>query len=1023
MEIKLITGATAFEAAKNTLKFVDLNDFDKENLIVVPDAFSMQAEGLLFDVLQAKAAFNTEIVGISRLAIKILKKHNITFDRASGMEEIFCIFKAIKEEEKNFKYFKHCSVDYSIKILQIIKQFKACKVLPRQIAEVGDDLLDRKMHDLKLIYERYEMLLSEKVDLSKLLAFFIDKVEALDLSNVNLFFVNFDSFSMEINSFICQLAKHVGCVYIGYAKALSPNNQFIFETDILKKTTQYASENGVNVEVYGMQSNLDGHKKKMAQDLFGLKIGTQASDFYVNLVAKNKRDEVEAVAKIIRYGVFKGKKFKDFALAAADKAYFEVVKEVFSKFEIAFYCDEETNLSQTILGSFLLKLLQIAKVGFLQEGLQYLAHHSLINQTQNQQVLHDIKFYNIQDEVEFLERFGQYADIINLIKKLKKKQKVGGFCDVLNQILQRIQHNFENIIEMLQEEDSKKASENKQSLELAASVLEKLSLLAAEEVLSLADFSQLLQTVFESIKVETIPTYIDAVFVGEATESYFQDVDTLFVLGATANALPKSRGDVGILDDEDLRKLALKVRLEPEIKVINRRNRLKIFELLQHANNKLYVSYPLKDGSQTCQKSVVVEDLSAMFGTNLMQTSAMEDFALSAGDESEFINNLLLFVGSKNNLLNAYSRLQGLEKLPKGVEGSLKDAIAQNVPIENKIERFAISQDTKSMFDLKKVSPSRLESYFRCPFVHFVKYILKIEESKTIEPTKLQFGSLQHLLLEKYFQLCKKHGVDVDGFVEEFINENASQFYDEKILKRKYFVDFLKKESKIILKNAKKEQKISDFSPISFEEKVFDNIFDGVNLSGVVDRIDASGEYFRILDYKTGDTQNVRKELFHGKKLQLFLYADAIKRKTGLNLAGVFYFDCQTKFAKFGESQTLFNGLILKDEKAILKTDYRIEEEGFKSDVVAVSKCKVSKKNPFGYRGASMVEGFDDMLAYAKEVSKKAIGEICGGFVQDKPLEGVCRWCAYKSICRHRESDGERKMFQVKEEDFKRKKE
>ena len=48
MEIKLITGATAYEAAKNTLKQIDVSDFDKQNLVVVPDSFSMQAENLVF---------------------------------------------------------------------------------------------------------------------------------------------------------------------------------------------------------------------------------------------------------------------------------------------------------------------------------------------------------------------------------------------------------------------------------------------------------------------------------------------------------------------------------------------------------------------------------------------------------------------------------------------------------------------------------------------------------------------------------------------------------------------------------------------------------------------------------------------------------------------------------------------------------------------------------------------------------------------------------------------------------------
>mgnify|MGYP007115512150 FL=1 len=52
MKIKLITGATAYEASINVLKNIRPDDIDIQNLVVVPDSFSMQAESLIFDVLK-----------------------------------------------------------------------------------------------------------------------------------------------------------------------------------------------------------------------------------------------------------------------------------------------------------------------------------------------------------------------------------------------------------------------------------------------------------------------------------------------------------------------------------------------------------------------------------------------------------------------------------------------------------------------------------------------------------------------------------------------------------------------------------------------------------------------------------------------------------------------------------------------------------------------------------------------------------------------------------------------------------
>ena len=79
----------------------------------------------------------------------------------------------------------------------------------------------------------------------------------------------------------------------------------------------------------------------------------------------------------------------------------------------------------------------------------------------------------------------------------------------------------------------------------------------------------------------------------------------------------------------------------------------------------------------------------------------------------------------------------------------------------------------------------------------------------------------------------------------------------------------------------------SDFKPTHFEHKLDVPLFDGrVKLHGKVDRIDTFGDYYRIIDYKTGSVKGDDKLLFNGTKLQLYLYPNAIKDKT---LAGTYY--------------------------------------------------------------------------------------------------------------------------------------
>ena len=95
MKIEIVTGGTIYEAGVNTIKQIDCHDLAYQNLVVVPDAFSMQAEELIFDCLGIKTAFNIKVVGISKLAGTILRESGVQFERVSGIEEVFNIYKAV----------------------------------------------------------------------------------------------------------------------------------------------------------------------------------------------------------------------------------------------------------------------------------------------------------------------------------------------------------------------------------------------------------------------------------------------------------------------------------------------------------------------------------------------------------------------------------------------------------------------------------------------------------------------------------------------------------------------------------------------------------------------------------------------------------------------------------------------------------------------------------------------------------------------------------------------------------------
>lgn len=1024
MKINLITGATAYEASVNTLKKINSDNLEFQNLVVVPDAFSMQAENLIFDVLKIKSTLNIEVVGISRLASKILRNNNIKFQRISKLEEIFNIYKVVKECESQFCYFHECGVDFCVKILQIIKQFKACKIKPEQIKVVGDDFLDRKMKDLRLIYEKYDTLMQDKMDLSKLLEFFLENVQnGLNLSKINLYFINFDSFSTEINEFVCKLASFVNEIYIGYAKPLSQGNAFIYEDDIFKKTTALAKECGVNVLVENSPTLLKDNKLKLVKNLFSFEIEEGKSDFFFNILAKNSTDEIEFVAKYTKHEVVNGKFYKNFAVAVADANYYSQVKRIFANYGISCYCDEAVNLTQTILGRFVLKIIQIAKLGFSKENLKFLANSPLLKLQLKEQILRDIDYFEIEDETELSEKYAEFMPIFDEIKNLKKCNKTQQFCLTIKNILEIVNANYQIfLLSMDTEKFFKQQSENAQSQELIQKVLDKLAELGKDDKLTLADFENLLVLSLSSVKVETIPTYIDAVYVGDVTESYFSDVDTLFVVGAKAGSLPKTQNDTGIIDDDDIKKLKLQFALEPEMKVLNRRNRLKLFEVLQHANSRLIVCQPLSEGGMSSQKAGFVNDLAKMFGENVVHTASLEDCNLALLSKEESLDKMLFFIGNVQNMMSAYTYLDANNKVPPFARATISQLIQGN-KLKKDDALFVDKDVLKSAFEKKDTySASQLESYFSCPFKHFVSYGLNVKPNENIEPNRRLFGIFEHALLKQFVEQNKLAVAnltlaDIEIFLQENVRRIAQDVYDEKVLKNESFIHYLYNESKIILKNVVLEQKNSKFRPFLLEHKILDRVGDK-NIIGFVDRIDKCGDYFRIIDYKTGKTENIKKDLFYGKKLQLFLYAGIVKNQLKSDVAGVYYFDCQTKYTKVNQHQTLFNGITKKDNEIVEMTDERLWQDNFKSNIIGMSRKKSAKSGEFAFKNGQSVENFQRLFEYTQKLVDNAMQEIEDGFILTKPTKDICKNCPYLSICKYSQQDGYRTLQSIKDENF-----
>ena len=74
MKIKVVTGESTFFASKNLIEEIRSDNIDEKHYVLVPDRFSLQIENLIMDIGGRQSTFNIEVLGLSRLASRVLKE-------------------------------------------------------------------------------------------------------------------------------------------------------------------------------------------------------------------------------------------------------------------------------------------------------------------------------------------------------------------------------------------------------------------------------------------------------------------------------------------------------------------------------------------------------------------------------------------------------------------------------------------------------------------------------------------------------------------------------------------------------------------------------------------------------------------------------------------------------------------------------------------------------------------------------------------------------------------------------------
>lgn len=989
--------------------------FEEDQIIIVPDRYSLITEKLVFEKLGISSTLNIKVMGINRFASLILQKQNAMPKSMSNNGALIALGKAVYEEKDNFKFFPKSNIDVSFlqQIKNTISQLKTSEVTPEQLEKLADD----KIHDIYLIYKNYEEKQKTGVDLADFLDVFIQNIEKADFGNTRIYFAFFDSMTSQGLSIVNLLLKKAKSVEFALAcPQPQQKNKFIYDTSLEGNLKNLVREAGVEIEEKIVTSSNFVSNFISNNIYLSNPQNINLKNFANFWECSTSEAQFEAVAREIKSHVVLGGRYSDcvVGVSALDENYC-LMKRIFEDYEIPCFFDVDITLAQTKPIEFLNLVFE-----FLEEKDMSILYDIISNIYSNLDGCERSEICEFLDKYKFVDQdldlhklenendektYEKIKNILNIITPhfIDKNGCVlgGDFVGFLRNIFDAFdmqkttQKMHDYHLENGDLENQKIYEKINEKIEDIFNVFEEET---KDERLAFSEFVVLLNNVFESAKLSVVPLGVDQVFVGDVSKSFFENGKIFFLCGANQDRMPDFQKDVGLISDKDIARFSGKVKIDPTIRTINMRKRLKLCSVLSIPKQKLFVSWvALGDDGKKLTESTFVLGLVKMFAENVQKIGfagdiQSEDFAKQISNSKRAKRQLINYLLSPN--IQSAENYNSLFYLLSKNDSKIEQIVSQ-INRKNIIKNLSNSD---VLLKKKRFSVSGLETYAKCPFKYYVEKGLGITEKRPIDLDPILTGNIVHFVLEKYFSA--KQTKDPERFVEFAFGE-LSKKTEYAVLfghkKFKYGLDRLKKECVKTIKDIVANQSVSKFKISNLEFVVrgdgFDEELTDLAFFGVVDRIDRLDDKAIVIDYKTGKVDRSSKNFYYGNKIQIFVYCRALEKFCGLKTVGAFYAPISNKKLK-----KKYEGYLLEGELENFDPDYSVD-----GGVLGLNLT--SKKQPKKTKNFVLVNenNFENRKNYAVEIMKTNLRNIKAGFINCSPqrdgINQTCDNCKFLGVC------------------------
>lgn len=1015
------------------------NTSGSRHIVIAPDKFSLSIEKEIFIRLGIEASFNIDVVSFMRLAAKAQSNPAECLSKSGAL----LVFKKILNRHASaLKHYARVArlPGFASEMYAVVTSFRNNCHTPEQILQAAEGLpqtstVRKKAEDIALLYKEYiEELARGYGDGTTRVDEFIKKAPGLAfLKESHVYIAGFSAFTAKQYEVIAALMLHAKSVTVAATPGNGGDNAEYYPSYTLQRLTELAEDLGSPAEVIPTFEMLKEPFGTVNRQLFAAKnIPSPPNAQAFVLVEENTvYDEINGIAKeIVRLVALRGLRYRDIAVVSCNDSYAELIRSIFARYRIPCFIDKKYRLTGSLCYRYLLAALEAAEYNFRKDKLLAFAKNPLCGLTRDEaDAFENFVLARGINYGGFLTPFGEgepeqeRSRLISVPAGVSTKaQTAGAFARACRALLER-----EGVKKILEDEgaaagDPAVYDSNLQAYDALLELLSEIDVLMGEEEYPFAECKNILAACAEGEAFSLIPQYADSVFVGNVKDSRYDNLDTLFVMGASADVLPAAHDYKAILSARDavlLEESGLRLYPTPADQIAE--DMFALLDLFTKARERVYFGYArLSPAGVTQRPSPVLGELINLLGVRPLSLAARnavinakneEELALAAASEENAFFEYLQW--SQKAAVSEVSVSQKLNILYSSLPPDYKERIVRlscTGDRQGKPDgRLYFAKDGEGGYYTKA---TQLEAYFACPYLHHLRHGLDLRPRPEGKLEPMDAGIIIHKVLELFFKQTMGR---LRGMSEEEIRCACERAMNEVFADPRYggkpgdvFASYalsaLKKSCRKFVPALAEQVKKSRYSPALIE-----HTFDRKNavlleaggltfrLRGKIDRADLLEEdgkkKITVIDYKSGKRDFPSyADTYFGKNLQLWIYLEAL-RKEGYLPTGTFYVPLSD--STDGEAYPYrLRGFF--DEHEIYNLDtgiVSIKSGKYDSSVLGSTPGGKLKTPVTG-------EELSKLIDYTIALSVQALGEILDGNIEKSPCGARdCEYCQYLEVC------------------------